>query len=408
MEYKPTYLVMVTANNNNKYYRMIPHENTFDVEFGRVGANPQRSTYSISNWDKKYKEKIKKGYVDQSDLMEDLIQEVKSEKNKEYKDIEVESIRRLVEFLQDSANKTIKKHYKIGAGEVTQAMVDKAQDKINYINAHIDSYTVNSFNKDLIELFSIIPRKMSNVTNFLAKTTDEFIKIMPHEQDLLDVMKGQVVQISTQDNSNTEEDNSNPTETILDAMGLEFREVTNDEISHIKKLLGDSSNKFSKAWRVTNKKTQEKFDQFIKDENITELKELWHGSRNENWWSIINTGLVLRPVNAIITGKMFGIGTYFAPRARKSIGYTSLSGSYWASGNSSKAYMAVMEVAYGKPYNVYSFDSKFYGLNYNKLQQYCPGANCLHAHAGSMLRNDEIVIYREEQCTIKYLVEITN
>ena len=36
------------------------------------------------------------------------------------------------------------------------------------------------------------------------------------------------------------------------------------------------------------------------------------------------------------------------------------------------------------------------------------GANCLHTHAGQMLKNDEIVIYKEEQCTIKYLVEIKN
>ena len=29
---------------------------------------------------------------------------------------------------------------------------------------------------------------------------------------------------------------------------------------------------------------------------------------------------------------MFGHGLYFAPRAKKSIGYTSLNGSYWSGG----------------------------------------------------------------------------
>lgn len=61
----------------------------------------------------------------------------------------------------------------------------------------------------------------------------------------------------------------------------------------------------------------------------------------------------------------------------------------------------------------YDFDSQYYNLNYEKLQSYQKGANCLHAHAGaslghSSLRNDEIVIYKEDQCTIKYLVEIGN
>jgi len=406
MNYRPTYLVMVTANNNNKYYRMIPNGDTFNVEFGRVGANPQRASYPMRDWNKKYNEKVKKGYVDQSDLMDDLIKEVKPKTDKEYKEIENKSIKAIVDYLQDRAKKTIQKNYKVGAGEVTQAMVDKAQNKIDEMNKSLDKVTLKKFNDDLLVLFGIIPRKMANVNDYLAKSKDNFDSIMKHEQDLLDVMKTQVVQVAMEEEDDNTENNA--TQTILEAMGLEFAEVTDDEIKHIKELLGESAKKFSKAWKVTNNKTQKRFDDFIANENITDIKELWHGSRNENWWSIINTGLVLRPVNAVITGKMFGIGTYFAPKAQKSIGYTSLSGSYWASGSENKAYMAVMQVAYGKPYNVHSFDSKYYSLNYNKLQDYCPGANCLHAHAGSMLRNDEIVIYKEEQCTIKYLVEITN
>ena len=145
------------------------------------------------------------------------------------------------------------------------------------------------------------------------------------------------------------------------------------------------------------------------ENNIKDTKLLFHGSRSENFWSIIKTGLVLRPTNAVITGKMFGYGCYYAPKCAKSIGYTSLSGSYWAHGGNNTAYMALFDVAYGTPYDVYNFDSKYYNLDYNKLQQFKPGANCLHAHADKgMLRNDEIVVYKEEQMTIKYLIEIGN
>lgn len=103
---------------------------------------------------------------------------------------------------------------------------------------------------------------------------------------------------------------------------------------------------------------------------------------------------------------MFGYGLYYAPKAQKSIGYTSLQGSYWTSGGSKNGFMALMQVAYGKPYNVDRFDSKYYNFNYEALQKACPGANCLHAHAGEMLRNDEIIVYKEEQCSIKYLIEL--
>lgn len=406
---EPVYLVMVTANNHNKYYRMMPDGDFFNVEFGRVGTACQKARYPMKDWDKKYKEKVKKGYIDQTDLMQDLITEIKPKTQREYIDIENKSIQMIVNKLQDMAKKTIQKNYKVGAAETTQAMCDKAQEQIDKMNSTADKLTLNEFNNELIILFGIIPRKMSNVSEHLCKNTDDFAKILQREQDLLDVMKGQVIVKDKKEDKEEEDNNANePSQTILEALGLIFEETTPEEDEHIKNLLEDSKGKFSKAWKVTNIKTQEKFDKFVANENITEIKELWHGSRNENWWSIINTGLVLRPVNVVISGKMFGMGTYFAPRARKSIGYTSLSGSYWAGGRENKAYMAVMKVAYGTPYDVHSFDSKYYDFNYEKLQKAKNGANCLHAHAGSMLRNDEIVIYKEEQCTIEYLVEIVN
>lgn len=399
----PVYLVMVTANNNNKYYRMIPHGDTFSVEYGRVGASCQKASYSMSQWDKKYNEKVKKGYVDQTHLVQDLIQKEEPTTKDGYKEIVNKAIAEIVERLQSMAKQKIQQNYKVSSQQVTQAMVDEAQKVIDKL---MNSTKVKEFNIILLELFGVIPRKMSNVKDYLASNETDFARILKDEQDLLDVMRGQVVQ-HTVDNSKseatTEEEKG---ETILEAMGLEFEEVTDEDVAMIKSLLGDCRDKFYKAWRVKNIKTQKRFDDFVEKEKVSKTKLLWHGSRNENWWSIINTGLVLRPTNAVITGKMFGYGIYYAPKARKSLGYTSLSGSYWARGNSNSAFMALMDVAYGKPYDVHSFDSKYYNFNYERLQQTCPGANCLHAHAGAMLRNDEIIVYKEEQCTIKYLVEL--
>ena len=378
-EKSPVYLVMVTTNNNNKYYRMIPHGDTFEVEYGRVGASCQHASYSMSQWNKKYNEKIKKGYVDQTHLVQDLIQKEKPKGKDGYKEIENKVIAEIVQRLQDMAHQKIQANYKVSSQQVTQAMVDEAQKVIDKL---MQREEVEDFNNTLLELFSVIPRKMGNVNDYLSRSKEDFARILKDEQDLLDVMRGQVV-----------------THTVQDEPGT-------DDVRMIKSLLGDCRDKFYRAWRVKNIKTQKRFDEFVNKEHISKTKLLWHGSRNENWWSIINTGLVLRPTNAVITGKMFGYGIYYAPKARKSLGYTSISGSYWARGNSSSAFMALMDVAYGKPYDVHSFDSKYYDFNYERLQKTCPGANCLHAHAGSMLRNDEIIVYKEDQCTIKYLVEL--
>lgn len=401
-EIKPRYLVMVTASaNNNKYYKQIPHGDTWTAEYGRIGSSSQRREYPMSQWNSKYNEKIRKGYVDQSDLVEDLIQ-VQKPKQSKYKEIENKVIAEIVERLQEMAKQAISDNYTISSNKVTQAMVDEAQEILTGL---LDIPDVDTFNDMLLKLFTVIPRRMGNVKDYLVKSTEDFAKIIQREQDLLDVMRGQVVQKQIMDDTKDNDDNKNEN-TILEQLGLEFDECNDKDIAVIKDALGSCADRFYKAWKVKNVKTQERFEKFVKENNIKNTKLLFHGSRNENWWSIINTGLVLKPTNAVITGKMFGYGIYYAPKARKSLGYTSLDGSYWVRGNSKSGFMALMDVAYGKPYDVYSFDSKYYNFNYDRLQEACNGANCLHAHEGTMLRNDEIIVYKEDQCTIRYLIEL--
>lgn len=401
IDYTPKHLVMVTAGaNNNKYYNMIPKGDMWTAEYGRIGSGSQMREYPKRQFESKYNEKIKKGYIDQTDYVKDLITEDVSEESK-YLPITNPEIASIVRRLQDMAHEAIEANYTISACKVTQAMVDEAQSIITNLLSVTD---VELFNQELIKLFTTIPRKMYTVNGNIAKSKDDFNKIISREQDLLDVMAGQVVEkkacIEKQDNT------LGAKQTILDSLGLVFEECTIDDIATIKVALGNCSDRFYHAWRVKNLKTQDRFDSFIRNNDIKDVRLLFHGSRNENWWSIIQNGLMLRPTNAIINGKMFGYGIYYAPKARKSLGYTSLSGSYWARGNSKSGFMALMKVAYGKPYDVYSFDSKYYRFNYDELQRNCAGANCLHAHEGNMLRNDEIIVYKEDQCTIQYLVEL--
>ena len=403
IEVRPTYLIMVTTANNNKYYNCFPEGDQFRVEYGRVDATKTTRYYPIAKWNSQIQSKLKKGYQDVTDLKKDLVEEVSSTNPESpYQEIENEAVRMIVDKLQRLARETIQKNYTVKASAVTQDMVDAAQ-KIIDILANASS-TIDEFNKTLLELFTVIPRKMGNVRDYLANDTSDFAKIISKEQDLLDVMRGQIYVKSEDEPVESVEKKQ---QTILEEFGLQMEEATSDDIALIKTLMKESADKFKKAWRVTNVKTQKCFDKFVADNDIKDTKLLFHGSRSENFWSIIKNGLVLRPTNAVITGKMFGYGCYYAPKCAKSIGYTSLSGSYWARGGNNTAYMALFDVAYGVPYDVYNFDSKYYNLNYEKLQQFKPGANCLHAHADKgMLRNDEIVVYKEDQMTIKYLIEI--
>lgn len=405
MEIRPTYLIMTTAENNNKYYNMFPEGDKFRVEYGRIDSTKTTRYYPISKFESQAKSKIKKGYVDVTDLKKVLVEEISSANPESpYKEIENAAVRAIVEKLQSLARETIQKNYTVKASAVTQDMVDAAQKIIDTLANSCS--TVEEFNDNLLKLFTVIPRKMGNVRDYLASQQEDFAKIISKEQDLLDVMRGQIY---VKPENEPVEAVEKKQQTILEELGLEMEETTPDDVALIKTLMNESASKFRKAWRVKNLKTQERFDKFVAENDIKDTRLFFHGSRSENFWSILKTGLVLRPTNAVITGKMLGYGCYFAPKCAKSIGYTSLSGSYWASGSDRTAYMAIFDVAYGVPYDVYQFDSKYYSLDYDKLQQFKPGANCVHAHADrGMLRNDEVVVYKEDQMTIKYLIEIGN
>ena len=390
------HLVMVTAANNNKYYDMTEQGDSLLVKYGRIGSTETTKTYPISKWDSIYAQKIGKGYKDETALTA-VTQVIAKD---DYKPIENKDIAAVVEFLREQARETVRKNYTVGSDSVTQDMVDEAQAKLDYIFRRATSITVQQFNDELIELFHIIPRRMSQVQDYLADNTSDFGKIIEREQKLLDVMAGQVVaKVTTVNEGNS----GNKNQTILEAMGLEFFPVDDKDIAIIKKELGECAYMFYKAWRVENKATRKKFKDFLKGKGRFVKKLFWHGSRTENWWNILRTGLVLRPTNVVINGKMFGYGLYFAPKARKSVGYTSLRGSYWAGGYSNYGFLALCEVAYGKPYDVYDSQQ---GMTWEKLQKVAPGCSSLHAHAGRSLRNDEVIVYREDQVTIKYLVEL--
>ena len=409
---KPVHLLMITADNHNKYYDMISiDENTWKAKYGRVGASEQVRTYSMRDWDKKYNEKIKKGYIDRSDMVEDLIEvETKSPKS-EYQIIPNKTVREIVEKLQSLAKSSVEKNYKVKSNMVTQKMVDTAQELLDsMVNFQ---GTVNEFNNKLLELFSIIPRKMKDVSDYLVSNKDDFNQKIIEESDILDTMRSQVYVKDIQED--TTKNNVNHDMTILEALGLKIEEVTDDEISMIKDLMNESKDKFKRAWKVTNYKSEQNFYSYLKDKNIVQTKLLWHGSRSCNWFSIISQSLKIRPSGVITNGALFGKdGIYFANNVMKSRNYCGIRGSYWVQGNEDSGYVALFETAYGdNPYNVYSFNNDYYDMNEKKLNMKLAGATCLHAHAGTkltgnwhQLKNDEIIFYNENAITIRYLVEI--
>lgn len=119
-EIRPTYLVLVSSQNNNKYYNLFPDGNQFRVEYGRVDVTKTTAYYPISKWDSQIKSKLKKGYVDVTDLKKDLVEEISSiNPESPYKEIENAAIKAIVDKLQSLARETIQKNYTVKASAVT-------------------------------------------------------------------------------------------------------------------------------------------------------------------------------------------------------------------------------------------------------------------------------------------------
>lgn len=402
-------LVMVTGENNNKYYNLTENTSTgmIDVEYGRVDSTKQTTTYPMSKWDSLIKSKVKKGYKDITDL---VATEVTTTTNNDDKEIFISNCKKveaLIKELQGFAKATIQKNYKVSASKVTKKMVDTAQDLIDKLtNAYKNGSTYDDLNKIILEIYTTIPRKMGNVKDYLLQSGNkkEIEELIDEEQKLLDTMAGQVMSNDAENNqdTNTEEKDNNKIN-LLDQLGLKVQHISDKQIiDMVKKLMGDSANLIGEVFEVINLKTQPKYDDKLNKTSVKKESLLWHGSRNQNWYNIIQTGLLIRPAGAIHTGSMFGDGLYFANKAKKSIGYTSLSGSYWASGSDRKSFLALFAVNLGNEKHITHHTSDCYRYSENNIKPY----DSVYAHGGADLINDEFIVYNPHQCTIKYLVEI--
>ena len=392
MEYK--YLIFVEGDaNHNKFYEMVPNgDSGFTVKYGRVGAKVSECTYGASDFDKKLREKLKKGYKDVTDLHK----KTTTVKWLEEKDPLCQD---LVSFLLSVARQKIAENYDCEAEALTQEMVDKAQACLSAIQSGMP---VNDFNTKLEELFQILPRKMNNVSSWLARSdadVSDLQDILSREQNLLDTLAGQVKANSVMKKAS---DDGKQT-TVLGAFDTTIRIATDDEKKIVYNKLGSYKNQVYQIYAVSNENTNKKFDAWKGNSAHTDL--LWHGSRTENWLSITATGLCLKP-NAITTGHMFGYGIYFAPSPSKSAGYTDKLGSRWANGHGGRAFLGLFEVHTGKSYMVKDHTYEYNSMNLSKLHSKGDYDSLWADSSRGMLRADEVIVYDDSQATIRYLVEL--
>jgi poly [ADP-ribose] polymerase len=129
---------------------------------------------------------------------------------------------------------------------------------------------------------------------------------------------------------------------------------------------------------------------------LTDIWELWHGTKTANLLSIIKSGFLLpRNSPGSITGAMFGPGIYASDQSTKALNYAS---GYWSGRRDANCFMFVVDFAMGKyfvpPHSMHNLPKPGYDSTYAKARE-----------SGEM--NNEMIVYRTSQVRPKYLVEFS-
>lgn len=129
---------------------------------------------------------------------------------------------------------------------------------------------------------------------------------------------------------------------------------------------------------------------------LSNVWELWHGTKKGNLLSILSRGFVIPPSNAPhCTGRLFGNGCYFSDQSTKSLNY---SWGHWDGKYDPNCFMFLCNVGMGR-FHV----PKGAGESLPKR-----GRDSTFAQAGkSGVLNNEMIVYRTSQIDPVFLVEFS-
>lgn len=371
-------LIMVTADNNNKFYRMVEQpDSTFKVEYGRVGVTSVNEVYPISRWDSKYKEKIKKGYKDVSDLKATVV-----DGQVTFNSTDVEHF---YNCFSKYTKENVGRNYTIAAGAVTKLMIDEAQGAINEM---LIAGSVDDFNKNLLQLFTVLPRRISDVRYELLKKLEDRDKRISKEQDILDSLSSQIITNLVSGD-----------QTIEQLLGVKIELVENP--NWIKDLINptnSSSFRPYKTFKVTNTQRTEEFQSWMSNQKNQHAELLIHGTRNPNIFSILKSGLIIRPTNAVISGAAYGEGIYHSAHTDKSLGYT---------GYDKDKIFLIQNVHMGNSYVYNGWYSEGKDISRSQMRYdylNSKGYDSLYVKPGDGLRNSEYIVYNQQQTNTEFIL----
>lgn len=439
--------------NANKFYniQIIQLQNKFVVyiRYGRIG-NDGTSTndffntkhQSIShfknkfknktgnNWGEPFVKKPKKYFFSEKDVVKQSIEKTEKSEDDSSSESEIELDKRVVKFLELISNISYMKAAlvelkidleKMPLGKIRQSQIDSAYEVLNKISRNMKNKT--KLEKLSSEFYTLIPQ----VFGYRAPPIIDTDKLVGKNLNLLNELSQMVfgaVSVTKLKGSK-----SNPLLKLYEDLHTDI--VPLDSTDRMFKLLDDYMHRsmapthnfkydiveIFQIDRHAERDLYETYSNKLKNHTL-----LFHGTSISNLIGILTNGLVVDPsrlgINVNITGKMFGLGLYFANSCSKSIQYTN----YHASDN--LCCLFVTEVALGKMLSKSQSDSSItastltkgyhsvWGRGESSFVEYdlyddhtqIPSGKLTKMNQKHSLLYDEFIVYKEEQINIRFAI----
>ncbi len=418
-----------TENSNKVWIGKAFDDGKFEVKFGRVrdsGAGMMgkikqfsSSMAAISELEKKYSEKVKKGYRETSvvgnvetqifssstkpqELSKIAVEQITgttdkttAELIKYLAEVNIHNITHATNIKYDAANAT----FKTPLGVLTPNAVAEARglltqiSKLNKIQSA--NSIINSRNEKIRDYFQLVPKdfgvKIPPASELLADK-----KAIGEQSAILDALDSAITLQSPQ----MEADKMFRCKLTKVPHWTEEGKKAFREVKSLFEKSRNSSHQTSglklvRLYEIEIENMKTDFDKISAKIGNVETN-LWHGTKASNLLSILKSGLQIpKSSDSHCTGRMFGDGIYTSNQSTKALNYAT---DYWnKSGNrNQRTFMFLTEVALGKTNKPKTKNGSFPKA----------GTNSTWVEAGNCgVMNHECIVYETAQINLKYLCE---
>lgn len=404
-------------DNNNKWWTgQLFDDGTVKATWGRVGYAGDEGEWpgGQSYLDKKVREKLKKGYTEvktignassikgSGDVVKnrDLHEIAKTQLVKVSNPTLEKLIKRFVDanVHKITANTQITYNSSTGLfatplGVVTMEGIVEARDILADIAPIVRKKTFGAeADKLLSKYLRLIPQNLG-MGRFNTQSVIPDDNALQKQMDLIDSLESSYQAMSTQpvNATNTNKNHESVFKVDLDVLTDKSERNRLDRFfeSSKKKMHGYDNVRIREVFIVNIHEMTNNYEV-----NTNPHQEVFHGTSQANCLSILKSGLKTAPPStAAIAGKMFGNGVYGAINSTKSLGYTY--GRWGQGGVGDSGWLFICDFAMGKTQTVTQAKSSGADRGYDSIW----------AKAGSALSNDELIVFRNSQVKIKYLLE---